>query len=78
MTALEKCCIDISNLCVEFMVADNYDKEEFIEKYNQIVLQALSDEKNQIIKAYEDGQKETANGFFNKLGIKYYNQTYKQ
>lgn len=78
MTALEKCCIDISDLCVEFMVTENYDKEEFIEKYHQIIKECLVLEKQQIIDAYEDGQKESANGFYNKLGIKYYNQKFKQ
>jgi hypothetical protein len=75
-TAVELCCINISQLCVDFLQNENYDKMEFLNKYNQIVSESFVIEKQQIIDAFESGQRDSANGFYNKLGVQYYNKNF--
>jgi hypothetical protein len=53
-------------------------KPQYAQNIPIIIEQAKEMEKRIICDAFEFGQKECANGFYNKLGIQYYNKNFNQ
>jgi hypothetical protein len=61
------------------LIADKIQEEkliDFLDWFHDHIDELFDLEKEQIVNAFESGQQETANGFYTRLGEKYFNKNY--